>query len=121
MAPPGAAHLNFTLGGLLSIGGVVGYLKAGSIPSLVGGLGCGSLMVASGVLVEKDCQKAFLLGSVTSGVLTAAMLPRFIRTKKMMPTGAVTFLGLIGLAYNGMKLSQWWDPEDLISFSKATK
>eukprot|EP00971_Amphidinium_carterae_P269869 5354015-Amphidinium_carterae.1 len=47
MAPAGAAHLNLTLGGLLSVGGVVGYLKAGSIPSLVGGLGCGSLMAAS--------------------------------------------------------------------------
>jgi hypothetical protein len=30
MAPPGSAHLNFTLGGLVMVGGVMGYMKKGS-------------------------------------------------------------------------------------------
>eukprot|EP00928_Gymnodinium_smaydae_P000093 TRINITY_DN10040_c0_g1_i1.p1 TRINITY_DN10040_c0_g1~~TRINITY_DN10040_c0_g1_i1.p1 ORF type:complete len:121 (-),score=16.05 TRINITY_DN10040_c0_g1_i1:126-488(-) len=119
MAPPtGAAHLNLTLGGLLTAGGFYGYLQAGSVPSLAGGVGCGALMVTSGVLVERDPQSAFLLGSATSGLLTAGMLPRFLRTKKMMPTGAVAMLGTLGLMYNGIKLSQWWSPEDLPFRSK---
>eukprot|EP00747_Dinoflagellata_sp_TGD_P166698 gnl/TRDRNA2_/TRDRNA2_189898_c0_seq1.p1 gnl/TRDRNA2_/TRDRNA2_189898_c0~~gnl/TRDRNA2_/TRDRNA2_189898_c0_seq1.p1 ORF type:complete len:138 (-),score=28.03 gnl/TRDRNA2_/TRDRNA2_189898_c0_seq1:69-428(-) len=113
MAPTGAAHLNLTVGGLLASGGAYGYFKSGSIPSLAAGMGCGGLMVFSGVLVDRDPQSAFLLGSGTSGLLTVGMLPRFLKTKKMMPTGMVALLGTVSLAYNGFQLSQWWDPEAL--------
>eukprot|EP00930_Biecheleria_cincta_P098217 TRINITY_DN89897_c0_g1_i1.p1 TRINITY_DN89897_c0_g1~~TRINITY_DN89897_c0_g1_i1.p1 ORF type:complete len:121 (+),score=18.21 TRINITY_DN89897_c0_g1_i1:153-515(+) len=120
MAPPtGAAHLNLTVGALLGMGGAMGYYKAGSTASLIGGVGSGALMVGSGLLVERDPQSAFLLGSGTSGLLTAGMLPRFLKTKKMMPTGAVTLLGTLALAYNGKKLAEWWDPEALPFRSKA--
>mmetsp|Transcript_110446 Transcript_110446/g.293396 ORF Transcript_110446/g.293396 Transcript_110446/m.293396 type:complete len:120 (-) Transcript_110446:142-501(-) len=119
MAPPGAAHPNFTVGGLLAIGGAYAYFKAGSLPSLVGGVGCGALMVGSGLMVEKDPQSAFLLGSATGGLLTAGMLPRFMKTKKVMPAGMVTLLGLGALGYNAMQLSRWWDPESLPFRSKS--
>lgn len=49
-------------------------------------------------MVEKDPQSAFLLGSATSGLLTAGMLPRFLRTGKVMPTGLVSFIGLMVVA-----------------------
>ena len=29
MAPPGSAHLNFSLGGLVALGGAMGYMKKG--------------------------------------------------------------------------------------------
>lgn len=70
-------------------------------------------MVASGMMVEKDPQSAFLLGTATSGALTAGMLPRFLSSRKVMPTGLVSLLGLMALAYNCMQLRKWWDPEDL--------
>ena len=34
MAPPGSAHLNFSLGGLVALGGAMGYMKKGSTMSL---------------------------------------------------------------------------------------
>ncbi|CAE7944831.1 unnamed protein product, partial [Symbiodinium necroappetens] len=55
--------------------------------------------VASGMMVEKDPQ--------------AGMLPRFLSSRKVMPTGLVSLLGLMALAYNCMQLRKWWDPEDL--------
>merc|ERR1719277_1788253 len=64
-------------------------------------------------MVEKDPQTAFLMGSATSGVLTAGMLPRFLKTQKMMPTGLVALLGVAGLLHNGNQLSKWWDPASL--------
>ena len=50
-------------------------------------------------------QSAFLLGSATSGLLTAGMLPRFLRTGKVMPTGLVSFIGLmvVGLEFKGAR------------------
>eukprot|EP00927_Polykrikos_kofoidii_P002965 TRINITY_DN11179_c0_g1_i1.p3 TRINITY_DN11179_c0_g1~~TRINITY_DN11179_c0_g1_i1.p3 ORF type:complete len:121 (-),score=28.17 TRINITY_DN11179_c0_g1_i1:87-449(-) len=111
--PPGAAHLNLTAGALLIAGGGMGYFKAGSVPSLVAGVGTGGLFLGSGMLVAQDPQAAFLLGTGTGGLLTAGMLPRFLKTKKVMPTGMVSFLGVATLAFNGHHLSQWWDPETL--------
>ncbi|CAK9032520.1 unnamed protein product, partial [Durusdinium trenchii] len=113
-----SAHPNFTVGGLLALGGAYGYYKAGSLPSLLGGGTSGALMLASGFMVEHDPQSAFLLGSATSGLLSAGMLPRFLKSKKMMPTGMVSLLGLMAFAYNCMQLQKWWDPEEL-PFLKA--
>ena len=64
------------------------------------------------VMVEKEPQAAFMLGAGTGSVLTAGMLPRFLKTKKMMPTGVVTLLGAAALGYNAMQLSRWWDLEN---------
>eukprot|EP00435_Cladocopium_sp_Y103_P032703 s2993_g8.t1 len=48
----------------------------------------------------------------------AGMLPRFLSSKKMMPTGMVSLIGLMAFAYNCMQLNKWWDPEEL-PFLKA--
>ncbi|CAE8597909.1 unnamed protein product [Polarella glacialis] len=110
--PPGAAHLNLTVGGLLAAGGAYGYWKKGSVGSLIGGGGCGALMAGSGIMVEKDPQTAFLIGSITSGLLTSAMLPPLLKSGKM-PTAWVSVLGVAAFAYNGFQLWKWWDPETL--------
>mmetsp|Transcript_26723 Transcript_26723/g.50232 ORF Transcript_26723/g.50232 Transcript_26723/m.50232 type:complete len:122 (-) Transcript_26723:251-616(-) len=119
MAPPGAAHPNLTVGGLLAAGGAYGYYKAGSVPSLLGGGVSGALMVASGMMVEKDPQAAFLLGGATSGILSAGMGRNFLVSRKVMPTGMVTFLGIMAFAYNCMQLRKWWSPEELPFIGKA--
>mmetsp|Transcript_16463 Transcript_16463/g.35510 ORF Transcript_16463/g.35510 Transcript_16463/m.35510 type:complete len:119 (-) Transcript_16463:383-739(-) len=112
MAPPGSAHPNFTFGGLLVAGGAYGFYK-GSTASLIAGAGSGSLLISSGMLVERDPQLAFLLGSGVGGLLTAGMLPRFLKTKKVMPAGMVTLVGALSLSWNLFNLSKWWDPESL--------
>ena len=39
--PPGSAHLNYTVGTLVAMGGAVGYVQKRSVPSLVAGVGIG--------------------------------------------------------------------------------
>jgi hypothetical protein len=53
MAPPGSAHLNFSLGGLVMLGDTMGYFKKDSTMSLVAGLGFGGLLVGSGILITQ--------------------------------------------------------------------
>jgi len=43
----GSAHVNYTMAGLLAVGGVAGFAKAKSVPSLVAGLAVGSLFALS--------------------------------------------------------------------------
>ena len=109
MAPPGSAHLNFTLGGLVAVGGAVGYLKKGSVPSLAAGLTFGGLLIGSGVLISKgESFQGHALASGVTGLMTLAMGQRFLSTGKFMPAGMVASLGAVGLAYNVNKAIEWW-------------
>lgn len=107
--PPGSAHLNFTLGGLVAVGGAVGYFKRGSVPSLVAGLAFGGLLVGSGVLITNgESFQGHALASGVTGIMTAAMARRFVTTGgKFMPAGMVATVGAAGLAYNVKKTLEW--------------
>jgi uncharacterized membrane protein (UPF0136 family) len=109
MAPPGSAHLNFTLGGLVVAGGAMGYFKKGSVPSLVAGLTFGGLLIGSGVLITQgESFKGHILACGATGVMTVAMGQRLLSTGKFMPAGMVATLGAAGLAYNVTKAIEWW-------------
>jgi uncharacterized membrane protein (UPF0136 family) len=106
--PPGAAHLNFTLGGLVVVGGAMGYFKKGSKISLIAGLTFGSLLIGSGVLItQNESFKGHSLAAGCTGIMTVAMANRYVTTGKFMPAGLVASLGAVGLAYNVKKAIEW--------------
>eukprot|EP00535_Pseudo-nitzschia_heimii_P004199 CAMPEP_0197186896 /NCGR_PEP_ID=MMETSP1423-20130617/14817_1 /TAXON_ID=476441 /ORGANISM="Pseudo-nitzschia heimii, Strain UNC1101" /LENGTH=112 /DNA_ID=CAMNT_0042638329 /DNA_START=20 /DNA_END=358 /DNA_ORIENTATION=+ len=112
MAPPGSAHLNFTLGGLAILGGAMGFAKKRSVPSLAAGATCGSLLIGSGLLISKnESFQGHALATGVTGVMAAAMAKRFSTTWKFMPAGLVATLGAMGCAYNAQKALEWW-PDD---------
>lgn len=113
MAPPGSAHLNFTLGGLVMLGGVMGYVKKKSAMSAAAGLTFGGLLIGSGVLIlQGESYKGHALASGATGVMTLAMGQRFLSTGKFMPAGMVATLGAAGLAYNVKKTLEWMPEKD---------
>ncbi len=107
--PAGASHLNLTLALLSSAGGVAGYAKKGSVPSLVGGLACGAAFAGSAYIINTsdDVQKGFLVGAAGGTLMLGAMLPRLIQTKKVMPAGVGTVLGAAALGYNAYQAQKW--------------
>ena len=106
---PGSAHANLSLGGLVIIGGTVGYLRKGSKASLISGLAVGSLLLGSGYMIAKTDQvyEGHLLASGASGVMALAMGQRFMSTGKFMPAGLVATLGAAACAYNVHKSREW--------------
>jgi uncharacterized membrane protein (UPF0136 family) len=50
--PAGSSHLSYTLGILSAVGGLSGFIKTGSKPSLIAGLGIGSLYIYGGHLIN---------------------------------------------------------------------
>jgi len=75
-------------GALVAIGGLVGYSKAGSIPSLLSGLGFGGLAAFAGYT------RNYLLLLGISAILLCVMGSRFYNSGKFMPAGLVALLSL---------------------------
>ncbi|RWS13718.1 hypothetical protein B4U79_00473 [Dinothrombium tinctorium] len=77
----------------VAAGGIIGYAKAGSVPSLAAGLLFGSVLGVGTYLTSVNPNNYHLtLG--TSAVLSGLMGFRFYKSGKFMPAGLVTVLSL---------------------------
>jgi len=101
----GPAKIYFVLFGVLTIlGGVMGYVKAQSTISLIAGAVSGILLLLADYLLPTNLIAGLVLALVVSVLLLGQFLPRFIRTRKLMPAGLMTLLSLIGIA---MAVAAW--------------
>ena len=93
-----ATKLYFLVFGALTIvGGIIGYVKAGSLPSIIAGAITGVLLLVAGFLLPEHRAAGIATAFVVSFVLAAQFVPKFIRTGKMMPAGMMSILSVIGL------------------------
>ncbi|XP_051970284.1 transmembrane protein 14C [Xyrauchen texanus] len=90
---------------LVASGGIIGYVKAGSVPSLGAGLLFGSLAGFGAYQTSQDSKNIWLsLG--TSGTLAAIMGMRFYNSRKIMPAGLIAGASLLMLAKLGAGMLQ---------------
>ncbi|CAG5896436.1 unnamed protein product [Menidia menidia] len=89
--------IGFGYAALVSAGGVIGYLKAGSVTSLVAGLLFGFLAAVGAYLTSQNPKNVWLsLG--TAGTLVVVMGLRFLSSWKFMPAGLMTLASALMLA-----------------------
>ncbi|XP_072219908.1 transmembrane protein 14C-like [Leuresthes tenuis] len=89
--------IGFGYAALVSAGGVVGYLKAGSVTSLVAGLLFG-LLAAGGAYLASQNPKNVWVSLGTAGTLAVVMGQRFLSSWKFMPAGLMTLASALMLA-----------------------
>lgn len=94
---------------LVASGGVMGYVKAGSVPSLAAGLLFGGLAGVGAYQVSNDPTNIWV-SLAASGALTGVMGKRFYSSRKFMPAGLVAGASLLMMAKLGMALLQ--KPQD---------
>ncbi|KAK9458862.1 transmembrane proteins 14C-domain-containing protein [Lipomyces oligophaga] len=95
-------HPAFTLSALCSIGGIMGYVRKGSRPSLFGGLGVGLLYGVSGYLLSQNHEGGIQTALAASLILASAGASRTIKTRKPVPI-ALFLLGTVSTAYYSKK------------------
>ncbi|KAB5586694.1 hypothetical protein PHYPO_G00004550 [Pangasianodon hypophthalmus] len=81
--------LGYVFAALTATGGIIGYIKAGSIMSLVGGLVFGFLAALGSLQVSQN-PKNIWLSFGTYGTLAVLMGVRFLSSWKIMPAGLIT-------------------------------
>lgn len=93
-----AAKIYFIVFGVLTIaGGIVGYVKAGSVASIVAGSISGVLLLIGAFALPEHRMPGLLIGLIVSLLLAAQFIPKFFRTGKVMPAGLMALLSVTGI------------------------
>jgi uncharacterized membrane protein (UPF0136 family) len=94
----GPVKIYFLIFGLLTIaGGVTGYVKAGSMPSIVAGSISGILLLVAAWLLPENRVSGLATALVVSFLLCGYFVPKFVRTGAVMPAGMMSILSAIGV------------------------
>ena len=94
----GPARIYFIIFGLLTIlGGVIGYVKAGSTASIIAGSISGILLLIAAWLLPGNLALGLALAGVISIALAGRFIPAFIKTGHLMPAGLMSVLSVIGV------------------------
>ena len=94
----GPAKIYFIIFGILTIvGGVIGYVKAGSTASIVAGAISGIALIVAAYLLPGNVAVGLIVAGVVSLLLAGRFIPAFMTTGKMMPAGLMAILSAIGV------------------------
>ena len=94
----GIARLYFIVFGLLTIvGGIMGYVRAGSTASIIAGSISGILLLLAAFLLPGNIAAGLALAAIVSFLLAGRFLPAFLKTGAVMPAGMMSVLSVIGL------------------------
>ncbi len=80
---------------LMSVGGIMGFVKGRSSISLIAGLASAAVLVLAYFISISDARNGLLLGVGVTSVLTFVFAIRIAKTKKIMPSGALLALTLL--------------------------
>lgn len=87
----------FSYGVLAIVGGIMGYIQAGSKVSLLSGGMSGLLLIFAAYLTLQGQTWALILAALVTGILVAVFAVRLAKTRKFMPAGLMIILGTLAL------------------------
>jgi uncharacterized membrane protein (UPF0136 family) len=94
----GAAKIYFIVFGVLTIvGGIIGYVSKGSVPSIIAGTVAGVLLLLGAFLLPNHVVAGLAIELIISLLLAGQFVPKFIKTGKVMPGGMMSILSVIGI------------------------
>ncbi|MCC5664593.1 hypothetical protein LC653_11850 [Nostoc sp. CHAB 5784] len=93
----------FAYGILAIAGGIIGYIQARSKVSLLSGSISGLLLVLAAYFQLQGQTWGSILALIVTAVLVVVFAVRLAKTRKFMPAGLMTILGMLAL---GVMVSQ---------------
>ncbi|KAM0347072.1 hypothetical protein ACHAPU_005011 [Fusarium lateritium] len=95
----------YILGAITAGGGIMGYARSGSIPSIVAGCAVGLLYALGGYRIQNNQPYGVELGLLASIVLGGSAFPRALRLRKPVPI-MLSVISAFGLYTYGTALQR---------------
>src|SRR5438309_4899720 len=93
-----AAKIYFIVFGVLTIlGGIVGYVKAGSAASIIAGSITGVLLLVAAFIMPEHRVAGLANALIVSLLLAAYFMRPYLTTGALMPAGTMSVLSVIGI------------------------
>ncbi|CAO2656882.1 Nn.00g056850.m01.CDS01 [Neocucurbitaria sp. VM-36] len=89
-------NIALILGALTAGGGITGYVRTGSVPSVAAGVTVGALYILGGLRIQQRASYGVELALLASVVLAGSSIPRAIKSGKPLPIG-LSVLATFGL------------------------
>src|SRR5215213_740885 len=94
----GPARIYFIVFGLLTVvGGIIGYVSKGSVPSILAGSIAGLALLAAAFFLPGYPEAGLIVAGLVSLLLAGQFVPKFIKTGALMPAGMMSVLSVLGL------------------------
>jgi len=90
---------------LTLVGGIMGYVKAHSAPSLIGGILCGVLLFVAAFLMTASLNGSLIVGLLVSISLAGKFVPDSLHKRAFFPGGLMAVLSLISVT---LTLLAWY-------------
>jgi len=100
--PTSPDYLSIAYALTVTLGGAVGYAKAGSVASLAAGVGFGAALGFGAYQLSRDPQH-YQFALVTTLMLASVMGARYYRGGKFMPAGLIFSLSMLNAARLGVR------------------
>ena len=101
-----AKNYYFVFGGLTIVGGIMGFVKKGSMASLIAGGLSGILLLIAALWLRDKPQNGLILGAIVSLALAGRFLPAFLKKFDWMPAGFMAVLSVIGLIVTALAFAK---------------
>lgn len=92
-----ATVMTFIYGALSLVGGIIGFVQAGSKMSLISGVVTGVLLLIAGVGLIQAQGWALGIAIAVSVLLVIVFIGRLVKTRKFMPAGLMVTAGVATL------------------------
>ncbi|KAG2233551.1 transmembrane proteins 14C-domain-containing protein [Thamnidium elegans] len=100
-------HPSYLMTALCTAGGIAGYARTRSLPSLIAGVGVGAMFGVAAYTIKENRNYGHETALTASLIMATSMVPKAIKTSKPFPV-TLAICSVVTGAYYTKKIIEYW-------------